>query len=103
MPYQPPENLDNMTDLRAQIDALDVALVRLFALRQKHVDRAAQLKPAAGLPARIDERIEAVVSKVEASARIEGFEPDTAGKLWRVLIEDMIAREERAMTKGDTK
>ncbi|WP_417248226.1 chorismate mutase [Celeribacter sp.] len=99
MTLKDPSEIDTMTDLRAQIDALDAKLIRLLALRQRHIDRAAEIKPAAGLPARIDERVESVVAKVTAHAEAEGFEPQTAAAMWRLMIEAMIAREERAMSK----
>lgn len=99
MTLKKPSEITNMSDLREQIDALDGELIRLLALRQSHVDRAAEIKPDAGLPARIDDRVEAVVEKVRAHAEVEGFEPDTAAAMWRLMIEAMIAREERAMSK----
>ncbi|WP_417270112.1 chorismate mutase [Celeribacter sp.] len=98
MTFKSPQEFDTMTDLRMQIDEIDRALVRLLALRQKHIDRAAEIKPAAGLPARIESRVEDVVAKVRAAAEVEGFEPETAAAMWRLMIESMIAREDRAMT-----
>ncbi|MEN8837170.1 MAG: chorismate mutase [Celeribacter marinus] len=102
MTFKSPQDFDTMDDLRAQIDEIDRALIRLFALRQKHIDRAAQIKPAAGLPARIDARVEDVVAKVRSAAQADGFEPETAAAMWRLMIENMIAREERAMPPEQT-
>ena len=102
MTYKSPQDLDTMADLRVQIDEIDRALIRLLALRQKHIDRAAQIKPAAGLPARIEARVEDVVAKVRAAAEAEGFEPATAAAMWRLMIDNMIAREERAMIAPQT-
>ena len=44
----------NMADLRLQIDTLDAQLVGLLAQRVAMIDRAAELKPSEGLPARIE-------------------------------------------------
>lgn len=100
MDYTPPRDIATMEALRDQIDALDRDLIRLLALRQRHIDRAAELKPAIGWPARIDARVEDVVAKVRRAAASEGFEAETAEQMWRFMIERMIAREERAMSEG---
>ncbi|WP_261397806.1 chorismate mutase [Maritimibacter alkaliphilus] len=92
-----PAEVETMPELRAQIDHLDRELIALLAERQRHIDRAAQLKPALGWPARIDERVEEVVAKVEATAEELGFDPALAGALWRQMIDEAIAREERLM------
>lgn len=101
MTLKHPKDIDTMTDLRAQIDQLDLDLIRLLAVRQSHVDRAAELKPSAGLPARIEDRVNAVVNNVQALALREGFDAQTAADMWRLMIDNMIAREEQAMSKGD--
>ena len=83
-----------MAELRAEIDRIDAGLVDLLAERITYIDRAAELKPALGLPARIDDRVEEVVAKVRASAVARGVDPDLAEALWRRLIDWSIAREE---------
>ncbi|PQV56356.1 isochorismate pyruvate lyase [Defluviimonas denitrificans] len=83
-----------MAELRAEIDRIDAGLVDLIAERITYIDRAAELKPALGLPARIDDRVEEVVAKVRASAVARGVDPDLAEALWRRLIDWSIAREE---------
>ena len=83
-----------MAELRAEIDRIDAGLVDLIAERITYIDRAAELKPGLGLPARIDDRVEEVVAKVRASAVARGVDPDLAEALWRRLIDWSIAREE---------
>ena len=83
-----------MAELRAEIDRIDAGLVDLLAERITYIDRAAELKPGLGLPARIDDRVEEVVAKVRASAVARGVDPDLAEALWRRLIDWSIAREE---------
>lgn len=99
MTLKSPQEIDTMAELRGQIDALDQELVRLLALRQSHIDRAAQIKPAIGLPARIDDRVEEVVSHVRELSKTEGFDPEIAAQMWRFMVDGMIAREERAMAQ----
>ncbi len=89
-----------MTEVRAEIDHIDAALVALLAERITFIDRAAELKAALGLPARIDDRVEDVVARVRATAAGRGVDPDLVDDLWRRLIDWSIAREEKALGTG---
>ncbi|OYX44521.1 MAG: chorismate mutase [Rhodobacterales bacterium 32-67-9] len=89
-----------MADVRAEIDRIDGQIVALLVDRAGYIDRAAELKPALGLPARIDERVEEVVAKVCARAMAEGLDPALADALWRRLIDWSIAREEAVIGRG---
>jgi isochorismate pyruvate lyase len=81
-----------MAQLRDAIDDLDQRLVRLLALRQAYIERAAVLKTDRGT-VRDEARIEEVVTKVLAQARVAGLSPAIAEAVWRVLIERSIAHE----------
>ncbi|NIY80661.1 chorismate mutase [Celeribacter sp. HF31] len=94
---KPPKEISTMADLRVQIDQLDRDLLALLALRQAHVDRAAELKPGEGMPARIEARVQDVLDKVEAEAESAGFEPALARQMWALMVDAMIAREERVL------
>jgi isochorismate pyruvate lyase len=94
-----PEACRSMQELRAQIDALDAEIVAMLARRAAYVDRAAELKPGEGLPARIAARIDEVVRHVRGEARERGIDADLVEALWRELIEWSIRREERAMAR----
>lgn len=83
-----------MAEIRAEIDRIDQGLVRLFADRAAYIDRAAEIKAEADLPARIDDRVEEVVQNVRRHALAFGLPPDLMEKLWRRLIDWSIAREE---------
>ena len=61
------------------------------------IDRAIELKPGEGLPARIETRIEEVVGRVRDSALAEGLDPELIETLWRQLIDWSIAREEQVL------
>ena len=89
-----PEDCTTMAHIRAEIDRLDEDLVRLFAERAGYIDRAAEIKAGADLPARIDSRVEEVVQNVRRHAATYGLPPDLVEKLWRRLIDWSIAREE---------
>lgn len=99
---QAPQDCRDMTELRAAIDTLDAEIVAALARRMAYIDRAIVLKPAAGLPARIDTRVEDVVAKVRGRAEAEGLDPALAESLWRLLIDWSIAREEAVLGQGLT-
>jgi isochorismate pyruvate lyase len=87
-----PENCASMGALREEIDRLDAHLVRLLALRQTYIERAAMLKTGRD-QVRDPARIEDVVAKVVAAARQAGLSPGIAEPVWRALIEASIAHE----------
>ena len=64
-----PEDCADMADIRAEIDRIDAALVKLFAERASYIDRAAEVKAKVDLPARIGDRVEEVVQNVRAPRR----------------------------------
>jgi isochorismate pyruvate lyase len=89
-----PADCTSMAQIRAEIDRLDEDLVRLFAERAGYIDRAAEIKATADLPARIEARVEEVVRNVRRHAGTYGLPPELVEKLWRRLIDWSIAREE---------
>ncbi len=93
----PPQDCHSMQDLRVQIDRLDRQLIEMLVKRAGYIDRASELKPGEGLPARIPTRVEDVVQKVRASADELGLDAALAEQLWRILIDWSIAREERVI------
>jgi len=96
-----PANIASMTELRAEIDALDSVLVAGLAERARLIDRAAQLKPAEGMPARVPGRVAEVLAHVRNEAAARGLDPALAEALWRQIIDWSIAREELTLGKGD--
>jgi isochorismate pyruvate lyase len=97
MTLVPPEDCGSMRELRRQIDRLDRELVARLAERARYIDRAAELKPGEGLPARIEARVEEVVANVRREAAAVGLDAALAEALWRQLIEWSIAREDRVL------
>ena len=92
MPLARPEECADMAALRVAIDTLDGKLVRLLALRQAYIERAAVLKTDRGT-IRDEARIEDVVQKVLAQAKAAGLSAAIAESVWRVLIERSITHE----------
>lgn len=87
----------SMADVRQGIDTLDPILVALLAERFAFIDRAADLKPALAMPARVTERVEEVVTNARTQAEDIGFDPELTEALWRTMIDLAIEREERMM------
>jgi len=96
-----PSEIHTMAALRAEIDALDRRIVTLLAERARYIDRAAELKPGEGMPARIDARVEKVISNARETARERGLDPDLVETMWRAMVEWSIEREERVLGKGE--
>jgi isochorismate pyruvate lyase len=94
---KPVDQLHTMQDIRAAIDALDAELVALLGKRMRVIERAGEIKKGEGLPARITERVEEVVSNVRQLSQQHGLKPDVMESLWRALIEDSIRREEEML------
>lgn len=92
-----PQDCHSMQDLRSAIDAVDARLVALLADRRRYIDRAIELKPAEGMPARIESRVEEVVRNVRAHAAGAGLDPVLVEEMWRLLIDWSIAREEKEL------
>lgn len=96
-----PRDCRNMDEIRAEIDRLDRDLVGLLVQRRGYIARAAEIKRAAGLPARIDPRVEDVLAKVQAEAVARDLDPGLVADLWRRLIDWSIALEEQTLGRGD--
>lgn len=96
---RPVTEFKNMADLRGEIDMLDGEIVALLARRATLIDRAVELKPAEGLPARIETRVDAVVRNVQAHAQTAGLDPKLVETIWRGMIEWSISREEMTLGK----
>jgi len=97
---------DEMSDVRRVIDELDDELVALLARRQRQIERAAKVKPALGIPARVPDRVDEVLARVLGAARREGLSVELAMNMWTAIIEWSIQYEERLMgdraPKGDS-
>ena len=88
-----PDDCNSMDELRHQIDKLDVKIIELLANRSEFIDRATELKKSNGMPARIPERIESVVSNARNAAEELDLDADLVEKIWRILIDWSIQRE----------
>lgn len=88
----------DMAGVRASIDTLDEQLVALLGQRLALIRRASELKATPG-DARVPWRVEDVAVKVRGHAQASGFDPDAAERIWRFMMEECIAFEERALAR----
>ena len=95
-----PQDCQTMADIRTDIDRLDAELMGLFAQRAAYIERAAQIKLRDGLPARLPDRVNEVLSNVAHHAQGAGLPAAPYTDMWHLLIEAAIAREEDVLKKG---
>lgn len=86
-----------LADFRAEIDAIDAAIVALLAKRMAVVDRVVVAKRTHQLPALIPERVEEVADNVRRLAEAANAPPDLAETVWRTMMDWVIAYEDRRL------
>ena len=86
-----------MTEVRAEIDRIDMALVDGIAERFGYVERAWQLKLEARQEANVPWRNQQVIDKVRGRATHTGVPPDLIEALWRQMIGWFIQYEEEKL------
>jgi isochorismate pyruvate lyase len=86
-----------MTEVRAEIDRVDKALVYAIAERFGYVERAWQLKLEARQEANVPWRNQQVFDKVRARAAEKGLPPDLIEALWRQMVGWFIQHEEEKL------
>jgi isochorismate pyruvate lyase len=89
---KPADQCLDMTDLRAQIDALDRGLIAALAARQRYIERAAEIKRHRS-DVRDEGRIADVLTKITAAAERNGLNVEIARAVWTTLMERSIALE----------
>jgi isochorismate pyruvate lyase len=97
MTQRKPSDCRDLTEVRAEIDRVDMALVDLIAERFGYVERAWQLKLDAGQEANVPWRNQQVIDRVRARAQERGVPPDLIEALWRQMIGWFIQYEEEKL------
>ena len=91
------DSQQKLAPLRNKIDALDATLVSLIAQRFSIVDQVIEIKRNTNMPASIPERIEQVVQNAIEKSKASGVPEVTIERMWRLLIAETIAYEERKL------
>ncbi len=94
---RPPADCRDMSEVRAEIDRLDTALVDLIAERFGYVERAWQIKLGEKAAANVPWRNQQVIDRVRARAEERGLPPDMCEALWRQMIGWFIQYEEEKL------
>ena len=97
MAVRPPDQCRDMTEVRAEIDRLDAALVDMIAERFGYVERAWQLKLQARQEANVPWRNQQVIDRVRTRAAEKGLPPDLIEALWRQMVGWFIQHEEEKL------
>ena len=90
--YTRPEDCNTMYEVRFGVDKLDEKLVKILAERQRYMTAAARIKNNRD-DVRDIPRIEDVINKVLAEAKVQGLSCEIAETVWRHLIEVSILYE----------
>jgi isochorismate pyruvate lyase len=93
-----PQDCRDMSEVRSEIDRLDLALVDLIAERFAYVDRAWQLKSGPG-EAHVPWRIQQVIDRVKGHAKEKGLPPELTEALWRQMIGWFVQYEEEKLRR----
>lgn len=86
-----------LSDLRAELDALDRRLVLLLKERSDVIDRVIQRKSTSGLGPVDLKREDAMLSRIEQEADAVGLDPQLARQILRAVIEAFTEREARTL------
>mgnify|MGYP003396032014 CR=1 FL=1 len=97
MTARAPKDCRDMSEVRAEIDRVDNALVDAIAERFGYVERAWQIKLAEKAAANVPWRNQQVIDKVRARAAERGVPPDLGEALWRQMIGWFIQYEEEKL------
>ncbi|MDX2234441.1 MAG: chorismate mutase [Hyphomonadaceae bacterium] len=94
-----PETCETMAEVRAGVDEIDRALVKLIARRQGYMDAAARIKQTRAA-VRDEARIQQVLDNVRANAEAAGLSWSIAEPVWRTMMEACIAYEFEKWDEG---
>jgi chorismate mutase len=89
------EAYERLTALRANIDNLDAAIVRLLAERFECTKEVGRLKASAGMPAADPAREAVQVARLREIARASALDPAFAEKFLRFVIDEVLHHHRR--------
>ena len=87
-----PEDCQTMAEVRAGVDAVDLQIVDLLAVRFRLMTAAARIKQDRGT-VRDEDRKALVIANAQAAAERVGVPVEVVGDLWERLVEGSITYE----------
>ncbi len=82
---------------RRRIDQLDDRIVRLLAERYGIIAEVASIKAEHGIPSVLADRVTEVIERNAATAAELGLDPDLTRRLYKLMIDEACALEDRLM------
>ena len=92
MKNKTPEQCDNMEDIRAEIDTLDLQVITLLGQRFLYVQAASKFKTSE-TTVRAPERFKAMLEQRRVWAEQQGLNADAIEKMYRDLVTHFIEEE----------
>jgi isochorismate pyruvate lyase len=97
MTKRPPQDCNDLSEVRVEIDRCDRALVDMIAERFGYVERAWQIKLGLNQEANVPWRNQQVFDRVRKLAEERGIPPDMCEALWRQMVGWFIQYEEEKL------
>ncbi|PID64752.1 MAG: hypothetical protein CR977_03260, partial [Gammaproteobacteria bacterium] len=92
LPRRHIESCEDLQTIRNHIDALDEQIIPLLCERIQYITQAAQFKDSAADTRRFG-RIEAIITRAKAYAKVLGADEDYIESVYRHLIDESIRQE----------
>jgi 4-amino-4-deoxychorismate mutase len=92
---------ESLESLRAELEAVDAAIVGMLSRRFEICGRVAAYKMENGVPMMQPERIRFVEARVADLAAGQGLDPKLAARIFRAIIEAACEFEGRIMVPSD--
>lgn len=89
---KPPDECENMADIRAEIDRLDQQVIALLGQRFAYVKAAAKFKTSEAA-VQAPERFQAMLAQRRIWAEAAGLSADAIGKMYQDLVTYFIDEE----------
>jgi chorismate mutase-like protein len=88
-----------LCDLRDRIDAVDDRILALLAERCRIAGDVAACKRRHGIPARLPDRIQAVMERCTRAGTAQGLDAAYVRGLWAAIIEETCRLEEQLLNE----
>jgi isochorismate pyruvate lyase len=93
--------MGNLEEVRAEIDRIDLKIIRLLAERSFCVQKATQFKNTTE-EVKAPDRVRQVIEKSRLRAESFGLNPDIAEAIYRTIINSFIQKEKEEFQKRRT-
>lgn len=92
----------NLDQLRRKLDEIDGQIIALIAERQFNVEQIGNVKLNTNSPTRDYQREKQVIDKVRNHATAHGLDPEVAQKIFELVIETSLSKQEIQKVKKST-